>query len=202
MAARGSFFLIATQSGEDLIYDRLEHAAQWARAHALQGAELFIGMNPREREAKGKDAVSVLTSCYVDLDLPEGESQEEALAEVAPVRQPRQLVCERALLLLPEDLGMADGGRGLGFAGLIPANVLAIRQLFPASEASWRIPTLLLASGTGMATGGWLGGVLYDHFGFYAPAFMAGVLANVLNFLLIGALILQQKRAVSRPALS
>ena len=82
MAARGSFFLIATQSGEDLIYDRLEHAAQWARAHALQGAELFIGMNPREREAKGKDAVSVLTSCYVDLDLPEGESQEEALAEV------------------------------------------------------------------------------------------------------------------------
>jgi len=82
MAARGSFFIIATQSGEDLIYDRLEHAAQWANEHASHGAELFIGMNPREREAKGKDAVSVLTSCYVDLDLPEGESQEEALAAV------------------------------------------------------------------------------------------------------------------------
>ena len=37
---------------------------------------------------------------------------------------------------------------GLGFAGLIPAYILTARQLFPASEASWRVPTLLL---TGMS---------------------------------------------------
>ncbi len=91
---------------------------------------------------------------------------------------------------------------GLGFGGLIPANVLAIRQLFPSSEASWRIPTLLLASGTGMATGGWLGGVLYDQYGLYAPAFMAGVLANAVNFGLIGILILRQKWVYPRHALS
>jgi MFS family permease len=90
---------------------------------------------------------------------------------------------------------------GLGFAGLIPANVLAIRQLFPASEASWRIPTLLLASGSGMAAGGWLGGVLYDHFGYYAPAFMAGVLANAVNLMLIAMLVLRQKWFSARPAL-
>ena len=36
---------------------------------------------------------------------------------------------------------------GLGFSGIIPAYVLALRELFPASEASWRIPTLLLFSG-------------------------------------------------------
>ena len=78
---------------------------------------------------------------------------------------------------------------GLGFSGIIPAYVLALRELFPASEASWRIPTLLLFSGCGMALGGWLAGLLYDHFGYYAPAFAAGIGANILNLLLIGILV-------------
>jgi hypothetical protein len=39
-------------------------------------------MNPREREARGKDAVDRVTACYVDIDLPEGTAQEDALAEV------------------------------------------------------------------------------------------------------------------------
>src|ERR1044071_3147904 len=30
---------------------------------------------------------------------------------------------------------------GLGFSGIIPAYVLALREMFPASEAHWRIPT-------------------------------------------------------------
>jgi hypothetical protein len=37
-----------------------------------------------------------------------------------------------------------------------------VRELFPASEASWRVPTLLLFSGSGMAFGGWLAGAIYD----------------------------------------
>jgi predicted MFS family arabinose efflux permease len=78
---------------------------------------------------------------------------------------------------------------GLGFSGIIPAYVLALRELFPASEASWRIPTLLLFSGGGMALGGWLAGFLYDHFGYYAPAFAAGIGANILNMILIGILV-------------
>ena len=52
---------------------------------------------------------------------------------------------------------------GLGFSGIIPAYVVAIRELFPAAEASWRIPTLLLFSGSGMAAGGWLAGAIYDY---------------------------------------
>ena len=82
---------------------------------------------------------------------------------------------------------------GLGFSGIIPAYVLALRELFPASEAYWRIPTLLLFSGLGMAAGGWLAGLLYDHFGFYAPAFAAGVGANILNMLVIGLLVARQR---------
>jgi MFS family permease len=82
---------------------------------------------------------------------------------------------------------------GLGFSGIIPAYVLALRELFPASEASWRIPTLLLFSGFGMAAGGWLAGLLYDYFGFYAPAFAAGVGANILNMLIVGLLVARQR---------
>jgi MFS family permease len=78
---------------------------------------------------------------------------------------------------------------GLGFSGIIPAYVLAVRELFPASEASWRIPTLLLFSGAGMASGGWLAGLLYDHFGHYAPAFAFGIGANILNLLIVGLLV-------------
>ena len=82
---------------------------------------------------------------------------------------------------------------GLGFSGIIPAYVLALRELFPASQASWRIPTLLLFSGLGMAAGGWLAGLLYDYFGFYAPAFAAGVGANLLNILIVGLLVARQR---------
>jgi MFS family permease len=78
---------------------------------------------------------------------------------------------------------------GLGFSGIIPAYILALRELFPASEASWRIPTLLLFSGCGMALGGWLAGLLYDHYGFYAPAFAMGIGANILNLIVIGTLV-------------
>ena len=70
---------------------------------------------------------------------------------------------------------------GLGFSGIIPAYVLAIRELFPAAEASWRVPTVLFTSMVGMAFGGWFAGALYDHFGYYAPAFAAGTLFNVAN---------------------
>jgi MFS family permease len=83
---------------------------------------------------------------------------------------------------------------GFGFSGLVPANILTSRELFPVGEAYWRIPTLLLCSGTGMATGGWIGGVLYDHFGYYAPAFATGVAVSALNFLIISTLALRRSQ--------
>ena len=82
---------------------------------------------------------------------------------------------------------------GLGFSGIIPAYVLALRELFPASQASWRIPTLLLSSGFGMASGGWLAGLLYDHFGYYAPAFAVGIGSNILNLVVVGTLVARQR---------
>jgi MFS family permease len=85
---------------------------------------------------------------------------------------------------------------GMGFSGLVPANVLASRELFPVGDAYWRMPTLLLCSGCGMAAGGWIAGVIYDYFGFYAPAFAAGLGVNLINFAIIAALALRRRQIV------
>jgi len=89
---------------------------------------------------------------------------------------------------------------GIGFAALIPAYVLAIRELYPVSEAYWRVPMLLFLSGTGMATGPWLAGYLYDLYGYYAPAFATGVASNVANFALLAMLVLRQHWVRPAPA--
>jgi MFS family permease len=104
-----------------------------------------------------------------------------------------------ALLLTQNEIGLftVTAAFGLGFSGIIPAYVLAARELFPPAEASWRIPTLLLFSGAGMGAGSWIAGLLYDHFGYYAPAFAAGVGANLLNLLVVCILVGRQRhRAV------
>jgi MFS family permease len=100
-----------------------------------------------------------------------------------------------ALLLTQNQIGLFTvvGAFGLGFSGIIPAYVLALREMFPAHEASWRIPTLLMFTALGMASGGWLAGILYDHFGYYAPAFAVGIGANLINLLLIGTLVMRQR---------
>ena len=107
-----------------------------------------------------------------------------------------QIIAMAAFLFTQDEIGLftVAAGFGLGFAGIIPAYVLAIREHFPANEASWRIPALLLCSGSGMAIGGWLAGALYDHFGFYAPAFATGVVANAINLLIVGLLVFRAKR--------
>jgi predicted MFS family arabinose efflux permease len=76
----------------------------------------------------------------------------------------------------------------LGFSALIPSYVLAVRELFPPQEAHWRVPTVLLMTGSGMATGGWLAGYLFDRSGSYDLPFAVGVGANVLNLVLLATL--------------
>ena len=96
-----------------------------------------------------------------------------------------------AFLLTQSEVGLftVSAVFGLGFSGIIPAYVLALREMFPASQASWRIPTLLMFTALGMASGGWLAGLLYDHFGYYAPAFAVGVGANLINLTIVGTLV-------------
>jgi MFS family permease len=109
-----------------------------------------------------------------------------------------QTVGLAAFLLTQNEFGLftVSAAFGFGFSGLVPANILTARELFPVSQAYWRIPTLLLCSGSGMATGGWLGGVLYDHFGFYAPAFAAGTAVSMINFTIISTLAFRQSQTL------
>jgi MFS family permease len=102
-----------------------------------------------------------------------------------------QVLAMIGFLLTQNEVGLftVAAAFGLGFSGIIPAYVLALRELFPPAEAYWRIPTLLLFSGGGMALGGWIAGLLYDHFGFYAPAFAFGIGANFLNLAIVGLLV-------------
>jgi MFS family permease len=84
-------------------------------------------------------------------------------------------------------------GFGIGFSALIPAYVLVIREVYPVNEAHWRVPTLLFLSGSGMATGGWLAGHLYDLYGTYTVPFMTGVAFNVANLALLFMLVVRQQ---------
>jgi MFS family permease len=105
-----------------------------------------------------------------------------------------QAIAMSAFLTTQDEVGLftISAAFGLGFSALVPANVLAVRELFPAAQAYWRIPTLLFCSGSGMAAGNWLAGVLYDHFGFYGPAFATGVASNGINLVIITTLTWRQ----------
>jgi MFS family permease len=107
-----------------------------------------------------------------------------------------QLVAMSGFLLTRNEFGLFTVSAlfGLGFSGLIPAYVLAVRELFPPADASWRVPVLLLFSGSGMAAGGWLAGWIYDRTGFYAAAFATGIGFNMLNLLVVFPLVLQWRR--------
>jgi MFS family permease len=105
-----------------------------------------------------------------------------------------QALAIAAFLLTQNEAGLfaVSAAYGLGFSGIVPAYVLVVRELFPSSEASWRVPTVLFVSMSGMAFGSWFAGALYDHFGYYAPAFAAGVAFNLANLTIVGFLLLRQ----------
>jgi len=90
---------------------------------------------------------------------------------------------------------------GLGLSGLLPAYVISVREFYPVKEANWRVPTVLFAGFLGMAAGGWGAGALYDHFGHYRPAFVTGIMFNLLNLAVLLSLVLRQRSFGLRPAM-
>lgn len=104
-----------------------------------------------------------------------------------------QAVAITGFLLTQDEAGLfaVSAAFGLGFAGIIPSYSVAIRDLFPAREASWRMPLTLFTAMSGMAFGSWFAGTLYDHFGYYAPAFGISVIFNLINLVIVGFLVLR-----------
>ena len=91
---------------------------------------------------------------------------------------------------------------GLGFSGLLPAYVIAIREYYPVKEANWRVPTIYFAGFLGMAAGGWGAGALYDHFGYYLPAFAVGIGFNIVNLIILLTLVFRQRDKGLRTAMA
>lgn len=104
-----------------------------------------------------------------------------------------QMVAVSGYLYVQQQFGLfaVSIAYGLGFSALIPAYVLAVREIFPSHQAYWRVPSMLLMTGSGMAAGGWLAGFLYDRYASYDPAFIVGVGANIVNLVLLAALTLR-----------
>ena len=118
-----------------------------------------------------------------------------------------QAVAIACFLLTQDELGLfaIAAAFGLGFAGIIPSYSVAVRELFPASEASWRMPLTLFTAMSGMAFGSWFAGSLYDHFAYYAPAFGIGVAFNIANLAIIGFLVYRTgglRRRLAWPAVA
>ena len=105
-----------------------------------------------------------------------------------------QVAAMAAFLATTDEAGLflVAAAYGLGFAGIIPAYVLAVRALFPVGEASWRIPVLYLVSLSGMGFGAWLAGAIYDRAGYYGAAWMAGIVFNVLQLSIVATLLYRQ----------
>ena len=104
-----------------------------------------------------------------------------------------QAVAIACFLLTQDEAGLfaISAAFGLGFSGIIPSVQRRIRDLFPASEASWRMPLTLFTAMSGMAFGSWFAGAIYDHFGYYAPAFGISVVFNLINLAIVGFLVLR-----------
>jgi MFS family permease len=112
-----------------------------------------------------------------------------------------QAVAIACFLLTQDEAGLfaISAAFGFGFSGIIPSYAVTIRDLFPASQASWRIPLTLFTAMSGMAFGSWFAGSLYDHFGYYAPAFGISVIFNIANLCIIGFLVLRLAGARRTP---
>jgi MFS family permease len=87
---------------------------------------------------------------------------------------------------------------GLVQGGLVPSYTVIIREYFPASEAGTRVSMVMTATLLGMALGGWMTGAIYDLTGSYQPAFVNGILWNVLN-VAIAAWLLRRSTPLSAP---
>jgi MFS family permease len=114
-------------------------------------------------------------------------------------------ICQAAalagLIFTQDEAGLfaVSAAFGLGFSGIIPAYVLALRELYAAAEAAWRIPFWFFCNICGMALGGWLAGYIYDQLGSYGPAFAVGVAFNVGNIVIIWLLAARRR---SRPSIA
>jgi len=86
---------------------------------------------------------------------------------------------------------------GLFQGGIVPMYAIIVRQYFSPKEAGVRIGIVLMATLFGMAFGGWMSGVIFDHTGSYRAAFLNGLIWNALNVAVVLWLVLRPGRRLA-----
>jgi len=80
---------------------------------------------------------------------------------------------------------------GFGFAGNMTCLSLSVRQAVPANRFGEAIGLVMMVAWAGMASGGYMGGVLFDFSRTYTPSFLLAGLAGLLNLVVIGVFIMR-----------
>ena len=91
---------------------------------------------------------------------------------------------------------------GFGFAGNMTCVSLCVREAVPANRFGGALGVVMMIAWAGMASGGYLGGVLFDAASNYTFSFILAGAAGALNLLVIGALATTRivaKAAISHP---
>ncbi len=78
-------------------------------------------------------------------------------------------------------LYVISGLFGLFQGGIVPSYAIIVREYFPARGAGAKVGLVLAATIVGMALGGWITGVIFDHTGSYRLAFANGIAWNLMN---------------------
>ncbi|MGG5823681.1 MFS transporter [Falsiroseomonas sp. HW251] len=89
---------------------------------------------------------------------------------------------------------------GLVQGGIVPSYAVIVRENFPAREVGMRVGIVLFATLIGMATGGWMSGLIFDLTGSYLAAFANGVAWNAVNVMIVTTLLLRSRGGASRLA--
>jgi MFS family permease len=88
---------------------------------------------------------------------------------------------------------------GVPYIAIVQGYALILRHLYGPAIAGWRLGVVMLFAMAGMAAGGWLGGAIFDATLSYRPAFQAALAFDLVNLMLLGALLLSgRQRGVMR----
>ena len=85
---------------------------------------------------------------------------------------------------------------GLVFSGAMTAFILCAREYAPAHRTGLSIGLVMFFAWSGMALGGWQGGLFFDLCGSYGPSFVNASLGGVANLLVLGLLYRATRRRV------
>ncbi len=87
---------------------------------------------------------------------------------------------------------------GIAYGGIIPQYPILTRELFGTKELGRLFGSVTLFGTSGMATGGYLGGFLFDLSGSYTLPLLVAFTFGGINFLIALSLVLRQIPSIQR----